>query len=75
LEGIENLIKLIKNTKYIIKIFYSFIYSNDFTELTNLFNNLIKCKNYGDFYKYIEKIEQIEQMIIELNGFQNYVLK
>jgi hypothetical protein len=72
------LIKSIKNKKniinifFFINIFYNFTDSDDYIELNDLFNHLIKCKNYGDFYKYIQKIEQ---MIIELNGFQNYVLK
>jgi hemerythrin superfamily protein len=51
---------------------YNFINSNDFIKLKKLFDNLIKCKNNNKINKYIE---EIEKMIIELNGFQNYVLK
>jgi hypothetical protein len=73
LEGIENLVKLIKNNKNIINdMSHNFIDSNDYIELNNLFVNLIKCKNNNRIDKYIDKIEQ---MIKELNGFQNYVLK
>jgi Leucine-rich repeat (LRR) protein len=76
LEGIENFIKLIKNNKMQNKINYNFTDSNDYIELNNLFNNLIdnliKCENNDKIDEYIE---EIEQMIIELNGFQNYVLK
>jgi hypothetical protein len=69
LEGIENLVKLIKNNKQIKnKIKYIFIDYDDYIELNNLFGNLIKCDN--------NKIdENIENMIKELNGFQKYVLK
>jgi hypothetical protein len=82
LEGIEILIKLIKNNKKIKNdIIYTFIDSYDsydsydsadYIELKDLFDNLIKCKNNNKIDEYIEKIEQ---MIVELNGFQNYVLK
>jgi Leucine-rich repeat (LRR) protein len=72
-EGIEILIKLIKNNKKLRnELNYNFIDSDDFIELHYLFKNLIWCKNYDKINEYIE---QIEQMIIELNGFQNYVLK
>jgi hypothetical protein len=67
------LVKLIKNNKNIINdMSHNFIDSNDYIELNNLFVNLIKCKNNNRIDKYIDKIEQ---MIKELNGFQNYVLK
>jgi internalin A len=73
LEGIENLTNLIKNNKKIIKeLNYDFIDSDDYIELNDLFNNLIKCKNNNKIDK---NIENIEKMIIELNGFQKYVLK
>jgi hypothetical protein len=39
--------------------------------LNNLFNNLIKCDD-NKIYKFIENVEK---MIIELSGFQKYVLK
>jgi Leucine-rich repeat (LRR) protein len=72
LGGIENFIKLIKNNKNILKnIGYEFIDSNDFVELQELFNNLIKSE-INDVDEYIIKIEK---MIIELNGFSKYVLK
>jgi hypothetical protein len=50
---------------------YNFIDSNDFVELEEIFDNLIKSK-INDFDKSIIKIEK---NIEELNGFQNYVLK
>jgi hypothetical protein len=72
LEGIESLVKLIKNHKQIKNnTKCNFIDSNDFTELQELFENLIKSK-INNVDKFIIKIEK---MIIELNGFQNYVLK
>jgi Leucine-rich repeat (LRR) protein len=64
LEGIENLVKLIKNKKQIKIMKYNFIDSNDYIELNNLFDNLIKCDDN-------KIVENIEKMIIELNGFQN----
>jgi hypothetical protein len=71
LEGMENFVNLIKNNEKIIKgLYYDFIDSNDFTELNYLFCNLLICNNKIDDY-----IEKIEKMIIELNGFQKYVLK
>jgi hypothetical protein len=67
------LVKLIKNKKQIIYIMrYNFIDSNEYIELNDLFDNLIKCKNNNKIDEYIK---EIEQMIIELNGFQKYVLK
>jgi Leucine-rich repeat (LRR) protein len=72
LEGIEIFVKLIKNNKHIKKnMKYNFIDSNDFVELEEIFDNLIKSK-INDFDKSIIKIEK---NIEELNGFQNYVLK
>jgi internalin A len=72
LEGIEIFVKLIKNNKNIKKnMEYNFSNSNDYIELQKLFDNLIKSKiNNVD-----ESIIEIEKMIIELNGYQNYVLK
>jgi hypothetical protein len=68
----ESLVKLIKNNKQIKnKIKYNFIDSDDYIELNDLFGNLIKCDD-NEINKYIE---QIEQIIKELNGFQKYVLK
>jgi hypothetical protein len=73
LEGIEIFIKLIKNNKKIKnKLYYKFIDSDDYIELIKLFDEFIKCKNDNEIDKYIE---EIEQMINELNGFKNYVLK
>jgi Leucine-rich repeat (LRR) protein len=72
LEGIENLVKLIKNNKNITKnIRYNFIDSDDYIELNDLFINLTKCDNN----KIDEYIEEIEQMIIKLYGFQKCVMK
>jgi hypothetical protein len=51
---------------------YSFIDYDNYNELNNLFNNLIKCKNNNKIDEYIK---EIEQMIIELNGFSKCVLK
>jgi hypothetical protein len=43
LEGIENLVKLIKNNKQIKNnIRHEFMDSNDYIELNDLFGNLIK---------------------------------
>jgi Leucine-rich repeat (LRR) protein len=69
LEGIESLVKLIKNNKQIKNnIECNFIDSDDYIELNDLFDNLIKCDN--------NKIDKnIEKIIKELNGFQKYVLK
>jgi hypothetical protein len=73
LEGIENLIKLIKNNKQIKNnIKYNFIDSNDYIELNDLFKNLINCKKNE---KNNNLIKKIEEMIIKLNGFEKYVLK
>jgi guanylate kinase len=76
LEGIENLIKLIKNNKQIKNkknnIMCNFIDADDYIELKNLFKNLIDCKKNKKVNKLIEKIEE---MIIKLNGFEKYVLK
>jgi hypothetical protein len=68
-EGIESLVELIKNNKQIKnKITYTFMDSDDYIELNDLFGNLIKCDD--------NKIdENIENIIKELNGFQKYVLK
>jgi Leucine-rich repeat (LRR) protein len=81
LEGIEILVKLIKNKKQMknntmydfMKItLYNFIDSDDYIELNDLFGNLLWCTNNNKIDKYIE---EIEQMIITLNCFQQYVLK
>jgi Leucine-rich repeat (LRR) protein len=73
LEGIEIFVKFIKNNKQTIhNIKYDFIDIDDYVELKELFHNLIKSENGRQFNKYIKKIEK---MIVELNGFQNYVLK
>jgi Leucine-rich repeat (LRR) protein len=73
LEGMENLVNLMKNNKILKNnIKYSFIDSDDFIELKNKFNNLNKCKNDDKINEYIE---EIEQMIRKLNGFQKCVLK
>jgi uncharacterized protein YfkK (UPF0435 family) len=71
-EGIENLIKLTKNKKKILhKLYFDFIDCDDYFELNDLFDNLVKCKkNYS-----IKYIQEIEQMIKELNGYKKYVLK
>jgi hypothetical protein len=62
-----------KNNKEITKnVNYNFSNSDDNIELNNLFNNLIKCENNDKIDEYIE---EIEKMIITLNGFQKYVLK
>jgi primosomal protein N'' len=67
------LVKLIKNNKQIKNyIKHSFTDSDDFIELNDLFDNLLGCKNNDKLNEYIE---EIEQMIKELNGFQKYVLK
>jgi hypothetical protein len=50
-------------------LLYDFIDHVDYVELNDLFLNLIKYKNDD------ESIENIEKIIIELNGFQQYVLK
>jgi internalin A len=72
LEGIEKIVNLIKNNKQLKNnIIYNFIDSDDYIELNDLFRNLIKC----DDNKINKYIEQIEQIIKELNGFQKYVLK
>jgi Leucine-rich repeat (LRR) protein len=66
LEGIENLVKLIKNNKKILyTLQYNFIDSDDYIELNNLLDNLIKCKTYDKLNEYIE---EIEQMIIKYNN-------
>jgi Leucine-rich repeat (LRR) protein len=78
LKGIENLTKFIKNNNELHGLCYAFINFNDFDdcddnfELKFLFDSLIKSKNINETNDYITKIEQ---MIIELNGFQQYVLK
>jgi hypothetical protein len=73
LEGIECLTNLIKNNNTIKNnLYYDFIDSNDYLHLKLLFNCLIICKNADETNKYIK---EIEQMIDNLNGFQNYVLK
>jgi hypothetical protein len=63
------LTKLIKNNKQIKNnVKYNFTDSDDYIELNELFENLIKCD--------CDKIdENIENIIKELNGFQKYVLK
>jgi Leucine-rich repeat (LRR) protein len=69
LEGIETLIGLIKINKiesYNISV--NFVDSDDYVKLTYLFDDLLKYKNN-------DKFDEIKKMIIELNGFQNYVLK
>jgi hypothetical protein len=67
------LIKLIKNNKNIINYTnYNFIDSDNYIELKDLFDNLLEYENNNKINEYIEKIEQ---MIIELRGFENYVLK
>jgi hypothetical protein len=72
LEGIEILVKLIKN-KNIIKMSCDFIDSNDYIELNDLLIKLFKCENNNEIDEYIDKIEKT---IIELDGiFQKYVLK
>jgi hypothetical protein len=75
LEGIENLIKLIKNNKQIKNnMEYTFANSDDsddYIELNYLFVNLIK----DDDNKIDKNIKNIEKNIKELNGFQKYVLK
>jgi Leucine-rich repeat (LRR) protein len=72
LKGIENLVKLIKNNKQIKnKIKYTFIDSDDYIELNDLFRNLIKCNNNEND----EYIENIENMIEYHNSFQKYILK
>jgi hypothetical protein len=64
---------LIKNNKNMIgNMSYNFVDSNDYIELNDLFVNLIECENNNKIKEYIE---EIEKMIIELGGFQNYVLK
>jgi hypothetical protein len=64
---------LIKNNKKIKNgIIYEFIDYGDYIELYNLFRNLLACKNEDKINEYIE---EIEQMIIELNGFEEYILK
>jgi hypothetical protein len=66
------LVELIKNNKNIKNnIVYNFSDSNDFVELQELFNNLIKSENNN----IDESIIKIEKMIIELNGYQKCVLK
>jgi hypothetical protein len=66
------LVNLIKNNKQIKNnTKCNFIDSNDFTELQELFDNLSE----SDIDNIDESIIKIEQMIIKLNGFQNYVLK
>jgi hypothetical protein len=70
LEGIENLIRLIKNNNNILNdMFINFADADDYIELKNLFDNLLNCKNN---YKIDE---EIEKMIIKLYRFQKYVLK
>jgi hypothetical protein len=71
LEGIENLIKLIKNNNIILNdLCYNFIDQIDYMELNILFDDLVICKDKNN-----EKIEQIEKMIVKLNGFQKCILK
>jgi hypothetical protein len=90
LEGIEISIKLIKNnrnmpynilknmTDNILKHLnydftnYDFSNCNEYIELTNLFSALFVSENEDKIDQYIERIEQ---MIIELRGFENYILK
>jgi hypothetical protein len=70
LEGIEIFIKLIKNNKIIKnKLYYYFTDYDDYSELNDLFDNVYKFDNDNEY------IEEIEQMIIELNGFEEYILK
>jgi hypothetical protein len=67
------LVELIKNNKNIKNYIkydmnYDFIDYDDYIELNNLFGNLIKCDDN-------EIDEYVENIMKELNGFQNYVLK
>jgi hypothetical protein len=66
------LTKLIKNNNNMLNhISVNFIDSDDYIELVNLFDELVKCK-----YNTIDEcIDKIEKMIITSNGFQKYVLK
>jgi hypothetical protein len=79
LEGIESFINLIKNNKKIRKkLYYDFVDSDDsddsddFIEFKKLFDSLIKCKKNDEINKYIE---EIEKMLVKINGFQQYILK
>jgi hypothetical protein len=51
---------------------YDTIDSEEFIELEDLFNNSLKYSNKNEINEYIEKIEQ---MIVELKGFEKCVLK
>jgi dynactin complex subunit len=67
------LVKLIKNNKIITdELNYNFTDDDEYIELNSLFKNLIWCKNNNKLNEYIE---EIEQMITTLNGFQKCVLK
>jgi Leucine-rich repeat (LRR) protein len=72
LEGIGIFVKLIKNNKKIKRNLQCHFMDFDYIELNDLFNNLLACKNEDKINEYIE---EIEQMIIELNGFEEYILK
>jgi nitrate/nitrite-specific signal transduction histidine kinase len=83
LEGIEILIKLIKNNKNILfNNIYNFTdseESDDLYELNKLFDDMLFLKSNNKSSKYNNKINKyinkIEQMINELYGFEKYVLK
>jgi hypothetical protein len=61
-----------KNKNNIVNdMIVQFVDSDDYIELNDLFKNLIKC----DVNKINKYIEEIERMIIRLNGFTKCVLK
>jgi Leucine-rich repeat (LRR) protein len=77
LECIEIFIKLIKNNNNITKeLQYDVIDyddSDDFIELTNIFNNLLMCDNENEFNKDLNNIEKI--IAYHKNSFQKFILK
>jgi Leucine-rich repeat (LRR) protein len=91
LEGVEKLTKLKKLIKYnsshsYLHLDYNFSDYYDYVELIELFDKLINNEKIHIihslfYYMYNEKshfdkyVEEIEQMIFELNGFEKYVLK
>jgi hypothetical protein len=61
-----------------MRLKYNFIDTDDFMELTELFDNLVKYRNdpvFGNEDKFNEYIKEIDIMINYLNGFQKCVLK
>jgi Leucine-rich repeat (LRR) protein len=75
LEGITNFTKLMKNNFVITNINYHFIDCYESNELCELFNKILYSRFLKNFYTSNKHIKKLEQMIVELNGFEKYVLK